>query len=292
MDEITEFLSSTAVAVERELERLLPVNTGAASVLRDAMRWSLFGGGKRFRPALVFASGRAFGASDKHLVGTAAAVEMIHTYSLIHDDLPSMDDDDLRRGRFTCHKKYGEATAILAGDALQAFAFKVLADDELISSGLRLQLLSTLGAAAKAMVAGQFMDLKAEGTSPTLEEVQQIHLNKTGALIEFSAVSGALIAGASGSELAAVRVYAAKLGLLFQVTDDILDATQTSDELGKTAGKDAASKKATYVAKLGIEGSKQLAMEIAEQASSAVRGSAFDTHLLAELPPYLVNRGS
>src|SRR5688572_12250200 len=176
--------------------------------------------------------GRTLGAKDERLVRTAAAIEMIHTYSLIHDDLPSMDDDDLRRGRETCHKKFGEATAILAGDALQALSFQAIAEDERLKTETRLNLVLGLSRAAARMVIGQQMDLEAEGGRLSLEAVESIHINKTGALIAFSAIAGAQIAGVDEATLEKIRNFAAKLGLLFQVTDDLLDVSATTEELG------------------------------------------------------------
>ena len=255
MDELKEFFASAAADVEAKLNELV----AEPGRLHDAMRWSIFGGGKRFRPALLFASGETFGAPRQQLMKTAAAVEMLHTYSLIHDDLPSMDNDDLRRGRETCHRRFDEATAILAGDALQAMAFQTIADDKLLDESLRLNLLSKLSMAASRMVIGQQVDLEAEGCKLSIDEVKEIHANKTGALIEFSAVAGAMIGDPSAEELEAVTEYGQSLGLLFQITDDLLDVTETTEALGKTAGKDTSSEKATYPSVLGIEATKDLA---------------------------------
>ena len=289
MQKLHEFLERSAVLVNAELDRSVPVIEGPAGELREAMRWSLFGGGKRFRPTLVFAVGGSFGARDEELVGTAAAVEMIHTYSLIHDDLPAMDDDNLRRGRATCHKKFGEATAILAGDALQALAFQTIAEDERIGEGIRLRLLRGLGDAAAGMVAGQYLDLEAEGRTVSAEELKQIHRNKTGALIEFSAVAGAIIGGADEEE-SRIREYGRSVGLLFQIVDDILDVTESTEALGKTAGKDIAAEKATYPAVMGLEQAMSYAAEVCETAKAAAVGpSGNDRHMRA-IPEYLLRR--
>ncbi|MGQ0543045.1 MAG: polyprenyl synthetase family protein [Blastocatellia bacterium] len=256
MSKLDTFFASISCLVIAELDWLIPANGKGPQSLRDAMRWSLFAGGKHFRPALVFAGGRTFGAEDEQLVRTAAAIEMIHTYSLIHDDLPSMDNDDLRRGRETCHRKFGEATAILAGDALQVLAFQAISEDKRLSERTRLRLVSGLSQAAAKMVVGQQMDLEAEGKDVSIEELRQIHENKTGALIAFSVTAGAIVAEVGDAEIAIVSDYASKLGLLFQITDDLLDITQKTEILGKTAGKDIASGKATYPSIYGVEETK------------------------------------
>jgi geranylgeranyl pyrophosphate synthase len=290
MQELQEFLERSAELVNAELDRLVPPADGPAGELCEAMRWSLFGGGKRFRPALVLAVGRSCGSGDDKLLGTAAAVEMIHTYSLIHDDLPAMDNDELRRGRATSHKQFGEATAILAGDALQALAFQTIAEDERIGESVRLRLLRGLGDAAAAMVSGQFLDLEAEGQEISTEELRAIHRNKTGALIEFSAVAGAIIGGVNDREENRIREYGRSVGLLFQIVDDILDVTGSTEALGKTAGKDVAAEKATYPAVVGLEEAEAYAAEICEQAKMAAAGSSGDAGLLGAIPDYLLSR--
>ncbi len=292
MAEMRAFPGDVADVVDQELDRLLPAKHDGAETLVEAMRWSLFAGGKRFRPALIFASGRIFGGLEKELPATAAAVEMIHTYSLIHDDLPSMDNDDLRRGRETCHKKFGESTAILAGDALQAMSFQVIADDANLSEQTRLRLLSGLGYAASRMVAGQQLDLEAEGKEISIDEVRHIHENKTGALIEFSVFAGAVIGSARAAEIDAIKTYGREIGLLFQITDDLLDVTETSESLGKTAGKDAAKNKATYPHLLGVAGAKKLADEAAARASAALQQIDRQTEILKKFVYYLLDRGS
>lgn len=290
MDSISAFLSHVSDLVNRELDWLIPETGPGPKGLRDAMRWSLFAGGKRFRPALVIASGRTFGAPDESLIRTAAATELIHTYSLIHDDLPSMDDDDLRRGRETCHKKFGEATAILAGDALQALAFQAIAEDSGLPAAIRVGLLSGLGRAAARMVSGQFLDLQSEGRDVTLEETRNIHLNKTGALIEFAVAAGAEIAGADPDKKEIARKFGAALGLLFQITDDLLDVTQPTSVLGKTAGKDAESRKATYPNAVGIAETERLARIAYDEAAAAAATLGSDGLLLAEIARFLLTR--
>lgn len=255
-----EFLASCRTLIDAELDRLIPKESEKPERVHAAIRWSVFAGGKRFRPALLLAVGQTFGASSDRLLRTACALEMIHTYSLIHDDLPSMDDDDLRRGRATCHVKFDEATAILAGDALQALAFQTIAEDESLDAELRARLVAEIARAAgtpSGMVAGQALDLDAESREVTSEELNRIHNLKTGALIRAAARCGALIAGVGEAELAAITEYGANLGLLFQITDDLLDVTATAEDLGKTPGKDARSRKATFPAVYGVESTNE-----------------------------------
>jgi len=290
MSELDDFFAEVTRLVDPELDWLIPADGDRPQSLRDAIRWSLFGGGKHFRPALLIAAGRAFGASDDKLKRTAAAVEMLHTYSLIHDDLPSMDDDDLRRGRETCHKKFDEATAILAGDALQALSFQVISDDTGLPVETRLDLVSKLSKAAAKMVVGQQLDLEAEGRETSLEEIEQIHRNKTGALIRFSAEAGAIIGGADPGEFSAISKYGDLLGLLFQITDDLLDITRTTEQLGKTAGKDVAAAKATYPALYGIEQTRVLASQTHRDALEAIEPLGDRAVTLRQIAEFIVGR--
>lgn len=292
MFDLKAFFQEINGIVTQELDRLIPESGTGPRTLRDAIRWSLLGGGKRFRPALVFSVGRALGAADRELLRTAAAVEMLHTYSLIHDDLPSMDDDDLRRGRETCHIKYGESTAILAGDALQALAFQTIAEDKALHRDARIELVAGLARSAAQMVCGQQLDLESEGKDLDLAEVEDIHLNKTGALIAFSANAGAIIAGAGEGVREAVNEYASGLGLLFQITDDLLDVTQSTEELGKTAGKDKAVGKATYPSVLGIDATREKIAEIHDRTIAALRELNSDKSILEAIADFLVTRGS
>ncbi len=290
MNELGRFFNEVSSLVNAELEWLIPAKGREPQSLRDAMRWSLFAGGKHFRPALVFAAGRTFGAKDEQLVRTAAAVEMIHTYSLIHDDLPSMDDDDLRRGRETCHKKFGEATAILAGDALQVLSFQAIGEDERLANDIRIKLISALAQAAAKMVVGQQLDLEAEGKTLSIEQIENIHVNKTGALIAFSARAGAVIAGVDEEKLMIVDDFASKLGLLFQITDDLLDVTKTTEQLGKTAGKDLVSGKATYPSLVGEKETRRLASSLFHEAISSLDSLNEDTELLRKISQFLLSR--
>jgi len=269
-----EFLASCRPLIDAELDQLLPKETDEPTRIHKAIRWSVFAGGKRFRPALLLAVGQAFGATNEHLIRTACALEMIHTYSLIHDDLPSMDDDELRRGRATCHVKFDEATAILAGDALQALAFQTIAEDAELDASLRVKLISEITRAAGTpfgMVAGQALDLAAESRAVSGEELERIHQHKTGALIRAAGRCGAMIAGATEDELTAITEYATNLGLLFQITDDLLDVTATAEDLGKTPGKDERSRKATYPAIYGIEATRERVEIVHSAASDALK---------------------
>ena len=273
-DEARAYVERVRSLVEPKLDELVPTETVEPSSVHAAMRWSLFAPAKRLRPALVFAAGETFGARAESLVRTACAFELIHTYSLVHDDLPAMDDDELRRGRPTCHVRFGEATAILAGDALQSLAFQTVAEDEALDARLRVRLVAELARAAgtpEGMVAGQAHDLAAEARADVGgEELELIHRRKTGALIAASARAGAMVAGASQVELEAVGRYAFDLGLLFQITDDLLDVTASAADLGKTPGKDARARKATYPALYGLEAARGRARSVYEEACAAL----------------------
>ncbi len=219
-----DFFNYVRERIDEALDKLIPAETVEPTKLHQAIRWSVFAGGKRFRPALVLAVGFGFGASEESSMRTACALEMIHTYSLIHDDLPAMDNDDLRRGRETCHKKFDEASAILAGDVLQTLAFQAIAEDENLSADIRVKLIAEIARAAatpNGMVASQAFELEAESREVTGEELEHIHRNKTGALIIASALSGAIIANANESQLEAITRYASCLGLLLTITDDL-----------------------------------------------------------------------
>ena len=237
--------------------------------------------------------GQAFGVEDEQLLPTACAFELIHTYSLIHDDLPCMDDDDLRRGRATCHVQFDEATAILAGDALQTLAFRVISADENLSAEKRLRIISEILPASgtpDGMVAGQALDLEAESREVSPAELEQIHRLKTGALIIAAARCGAIIAEATPQELEAVTDYSAQLGLLFQITDDLLDVTSTAEAMGKTPGKDRRSEKATYPHLHGIDEARDLAFRVHGRARSVLDQVKRPTARLAAIADYILNR--
>ncbi len=290
---LQSFIANCVDLVDSKLDEIVPTADTEPTKLHEAIRHSLFAGGKRFRPAFVFAVGETFGVPFEKLVTVAAAIEMIHTYSLIHDDLPAMDDDDLRRGKPTCHVKYGEATAILAGDALETLAFKAIAEDENLSADVRVRLVAEIANASgtpNGMVAGQQVDLESERKKISIEELEAIHREKTGAIIEVSARVGAIIAGASKEKLEAVTKYASSLGLLFQITDDLLDVTQTTEVLGKTAGKDASAEKATYPSLCGVEGAHELARKTYEEACRELTKLDGETRLLHQLADYILKR--
>lgn len=252
-----------AQRVEAVLEKALPAPSVAPQRLHAAMRHASLGGGKRIRPLLVYAAGSLFGVEERWLDAPAAAVELIHAYSLVHDDLPAMDDDDLRRGQPTVHVAFDEATAILAGDALQTLAFGVLSEAP-VSAELRLSWLHSLSSAAgvAGMCGGQALDVDATGKVQTLAELERMHSLKTGALIRASVRMGAVAGTVDEATLKLLDVFANALGLAFQVRDDILDVESSSEQLGKTAGKDSAQAKSTYPALLGMEGAKARLAEL------------------------------
>ncbi|MEO7673212.1 MAG: polyprenyl synthetase family protein [Pyrinomonadaceae bacterium] len=295
MNDLQLFIAESIRTVDESLDKLIPSAETGPRLLHEAIRWSLFAGGKRFRPALVFAVGGTFGAGNGKLVRTAAAVEMIHTYSLIHDDLPSMDNDDLRRGRETCHRKFGEATAILAGDVLETLAFQAVAEDEGLTAEMRISLVAEMARAAGTpfgMVAGQHLDLEAEGKDISVNEINEIHSLKTGALIVACGRAGVIIGNGTSAEEEAISAYSSKLGLLFQITDDLLDVTQTTESLGKTAMKDIVANKATYPSIFGIEETAKRAEALYNEAVACLDPIDRPTHLLAAIARYSLDRSS
>ena len=291
--ELDSLLAGSRALVEVELNSVLPMAGTAPEKVHHAIRWSVFAGGKRFRPALLIATGQVFEAPIKRMLKTACALEMIHTYSLIHDDLPAMDDDELRRGRPTCHVRFDEATAILAGDALQTLAFRTISHDEELDDSTRIALIRELSNASgtpNGMVAGQALDIEGEARAVSGKELEVIHRLKTGALIIAAARSGAIIARASETELEAITKYAAQLGLLFQITDDLLDVTATAEDLGKTPGKDARSNKATYPALHGMEETRAAAIEAHRNACRPLDQLDRPTDVLKKIADFILNR--
>lgn len=291
--DLEKFAGAVRRLVDAKLDRLLPAESVSPARVHAAIRWSVFAGGKRFRPLLTLAVGETFAVPAEVLVDTACALEMVHAYSLIHDDLPAMDDDDLRRGRATCHVRYDEATAILAGDALQTLAFQTIANDEKLSASKRLQLTRELAGAAgtpAGMVAGQALDLEAESQAVTALALEQIHRLKTGALIIAAARCGAIIADASEAELQVITDYSSQLGLLFQITDDLLDVTATAETLGKTPGKDQRSKKATYPALYGVEATNKHLLHAHETACASLDNIQRPTALLRSIADFILER--
>jgi geranylgeranyl diphosphate synthase type II len=294
MFDLEAYLESRRRAVDEELERRLPPAAARPRLLHEAMRYSIFAGGKRLRPVLCMAAAEAMGRDHEVALPPAAALECLHTYSLIHDDLPAMDDDDLRRGRPTAHKQFGEARAILAGDALLTLAFELLACCPPPRPYAPAELVRELARAAgsRGMAGGQFEDLEAEDRPPEGGLVEYIHRHKTGALIRASCRMGAMAAGAARSELDVLSEYGRHVGLAFQVADDILNATSSAAELGKAAGSDRAHGKMTYVAVYGVEGARAKARGWAEAALEALEGLSRPAPQLAALARYSVERGA
>lgn len=277
---------------ESVLDRRLPGTDQTPNALHDAMRYSALAGGKRFRPVLIYASGRALDLAIDELDPLACAIELIHAYSLIHDDLPAMDDDDLRRGRPTCHRAFDEATAILAGDALQALAFEILAKELPQSSGCGLDLIKTIANAcgSNGMAGGQALDLSAVGTTIDLSQLETMHRLKTGALIHASAVSPCILTGAESEIYHQFSVYGQCIGLAFQIHDDILDVTGDSRVIGKSTQADAALEKPTFPSILGLEASRGAAQKLRKEALEALEDIPGDTSAMAWLADYVINR--
>ena len=270
---IDHYLSELKSNVDEYLGRLLPPADDNPGTIHQAMRYSVFAGGKRVRPILVVASGESVGGARDTLLHLGAAIEMMHTYSLIHDDLPALDNDDLRRGRPTCHKVFGDAMAILAGDALMTRCYQVLAELPDIPDSARIAVMREVSYATgtvEAMIGGQVVDLESEGKAIDAPVLEYIHRSKTGALLTACMRCGALAAGAQKAQLQALTEYGRKIGLAFQIVDDILDQTASSEKLGKTAGKDQKVKKATYPALYGIDASRRMAQELISAAVGAI----------------------
>lgn len=295
MSDFQEKLQVYQESVETALDNWLPKSSIQPEKLHEAMRYSVLSEGKRIRPVLVYATGEAFGIKLSELDGPACAVEIIHAYSLIHDDLPSMDDDDLRRGRPTCHKKYDEATAILAGDSLQALSFHILAHDSEIkvNNQQRITMINTLAIASgsRGMAGGQAIDLAAVGESLNIAELENMHIHKTGALIRASAELGALSVENVDSDLfSRISQYAKCIGLAFQIKDDILDIESDTETLGKPQGSDIARNKPTYPELLGLAGAKQAADDLYNKAIACLDVFDEKAEMLRGIADYIVNR--
>jgi geranylgeranyl diphosphate synthase type II len=295
--QLDEALPELRREVDRSLDEALPPEDAWPPVIHQAVRYSLFAGGKRLRPLLVLAAAEAVGGDREQALPLACAVELIHTYSLIHDDLPAMDDDDLRRGKPTCHKVYGEANAILAGDALLTRAFHLLGEtaEELGPDRLRrrLRVIALLGEACgmAGLIGGQVVDLEAAGVDDvTPEALERIHRAKTGALLSACVEGGGVLGGADDEQLAALGRYGRAVGLAFQVVDDILDATGSAAQLGKTPGKDAAAGKATYVRLHGLDGARAKAEQLLADALGALSALGEEAELLRHLARRVVER--
>jgi geranylgeranyl diphosphate synthase, type II len=286
------FLIESCTFIDKHLDRVMPSEKISPGTLHKAMRYSLFAGGKRLRPALVLAATEAVGGSREDAVPAACAVEMIHTYSLIHDDLPAMDDDDLRRGKPTCHKVFGEAMAILAGDGLLTYAFEVLTQTKRTESVPGIVKAIARGVGTQGMVGGQVLDIEGEGKPATLQSVRAIHTWKTAALIASCCEAGALAGGATQTEYEHLVTFGQKIGLAFQIVDDILDITSSPEALGKTPGKDVESGKATYPAVLGLEKARQEADLLAKQAFESLKVFGSRSHTLEALGRFVLERQS
>ncbi len=285
------YLSGHRAAVNAELDRLLPAAAERPGTIHEAMRHSMFAGGKRVRPILAIAAAEACG-STRGILSAACAIECMHAYSLIHDDLPALDNDDLRRGRPTCHKVYGEAVAILAGDALLTLSFRIVAELDLPAE-TRAALVAELavaGGTPEGMIGGQVADLAAEGTQVSEDRLEYIHRAKTAALIRASVRFGGICAGAAPQRLAALGTFGSRIGLAFQIVDDVLDVVSSTDELGKTAGKDASQDKATYPALYGIAGARNRARQCLRDALDAIDCLGDSGRVLRELATFIVSR--
>jgi farnesyl diphosphate synthase len=295
MTSLSARMESYRARIEQVLDRCLALPDAGTPRLREAMRYSTLGGGKRLRPALVYLTGESLGAVLTDLDAPAAAVELIHVYSLVHDDLPAMDDDDLRRGRPTCHRAYDEATAILVGDALQALAFSVLADDSMgkVVPATRLAMIRTLALAAgtAGMAGGQAVDLAAVGQTLSVDAVENMHRRKTGALIKGSVLLGAIGAGIdSGPDFQALELFGDEIGLAFQIQDDILDVEGDAAVLGKTTGADAALSKPTYPSTVGLPAARNRARDLRDRAIRALTPLGARSAPLVELAQFVVSR--
>ena len=292
---LPEYLLQQQKRVDDALDRWVPPESQDPSIIHRAMRYSLFAGGKRVRPLLAMAAAEAVSGRADGIEDAACALELIHTYSLIHDDLPALDNDDLRRGRPTCHKVFGDAMAILAGDALLTLAFEVLSKLPGVDAERRILLVSELATAsgtAGGMIGGQVNDLEGEGKEPTAPLLESIHRAKTGALLGASVRMGAIYAGAEDTELAALTCFGEHIGLAFQIVDDVLDVEQPSEALGKTAGKDAQQQKITFPAVYGIEVSRRMAEEECERAHKVLGLFGDRAARLHELADLIVRRKS
>lgn len=287
------YLAEQQTLVDATLDRWVPAEGVEPKLIHRAMRYSLFAGGKRIRPVLCMAAAHAVADMPAGVADAACSLELIHTYSLIHDDLPALDNDDLRRGRPTCHKVFGEAMAILAGDALLTLAFEVLSKLEAVDAARKVSLIWELASASGTvggMIGGQVNDLEGEGKTPTAPLLESIHKAKTGALLRASVRMGAIYAGASATELAALSAFGEHAGLAFQIIDDVLDVEQPSEKLGKTAGKDVQQKKITFPAVYGLERSIEMAEEQRLRAHLALEPFDDRAQRLRELADLIVRR--
>ncbi|HUX10368.1 MAG TPA: farnesyl diphosphate synthase [Terriglobia bacterium] len=292
---VAQYLDEQRALVDQELDRMLPPEDTYPHSIHQAMRYSVFAGGKRLRPILCAEAGRLLGADGPSLLRIASALELVHTYSLIHDDLPALDNDDLRRGKPTCHRAFGESTAILTGDALLTLAYEVLAEPDLASAECQLRIIRELAHATgtrNGMVAGQVMDLEAANQAVDAGTLEFIHSSKTGAFLCAAVRCGAIFAGAEESDLDRLTTYGQKIGLAFQIVDDLLDVLGSSATLGKTPGKDDDQRKATYPALYGIEESRRKAALLIQEACEILEPYGKAAGRLQELAHFLIERSA
>lgn len=289
-----EQLKSYIKIIDDKLDQYLAQKDNSQGIIYEAMRYSVFAGGKRLRPVLMLLTCEMCGGDINEVLPFACALEMIHTYSLIHDDLPAMDNDDLRRGKPTSHKQFGEATAILAGDALLNKAFEVVSQYSGNNSDRAIKAINILAVSSgtEGMIGGQIVDMQSEGRDITLDELRYLHLNKTGAIIRSACKIGAVMSGADSVEIKAVDEFSENLGIAFQIQDDILDVTGTEAELGKPIGSDAEEGKNTYVSLLGLQKSKDMSEEYSKKAKQALDIFGEKANTLKELTDYLTDRRS
>lgn len=290
--DLDAYLKTKSRLIQENLAELLSKKSLPQDNLYAAAQYSLMAGGKRLRPILTLATAESFGCDPKKTIRSACALELVHTYSLIHDDLPCMDNDDLRRGKPTLHKVFPEAIALLAGDFLLTYAFEIIATDSALSDSQKIKLIATLSqcAGGEGMIGGQVMDIEAENRSISLEEIENIHRNKTGAMIAASVIFGGIIADAAEEYLEVLKVYGYTIGLAFQIIDDILDVTQSEEILGKTAKSDIANNKSTYVTLLGLDESRAKAHSLLSTAKELLKGLPIDSELLERISAYIINR--
>lgn len=286
------YFAEKSALIEKHLDQLVPEQTVPYNALYQAARYSLLGGGKRLRPLLVLATAEMLGVKDLQALSAACALELIHTYSLIHDDLPCMDNDDFRRGKPSLHKKYSEGHAVLTGDFLLTHAFEIVVTDSWLSSEQKVQLVHTLAtqSGGPGMIGGQLMDIQAEGKKIDLETLQTIHHYKTGALITASITCGAIIAEASSRDLEHLQKFGNDIGLAFQIIDDVLDVTASNEKHGKAVASDFTNNKSTYVSLLGLEKAQQTAEALYLSAIEHLGNLSCDTHLLEQIAAFVIYR--
>ncbi|MEC7840049.1 MAG: farnesyl diphosphate synthase [Chlamydiota bacterium] len=289
---VQSYLQDKSKVIDTYLESLFTQGEVPQQNLYHAAKYSLLAGGKRLRPALAIATAEAFGCDESKVLRTACAIEMIHTYSLIHDDLPCMDDDDFRRGKPTLHKVFPESHAVLAGDFLLTHAFHLVASDPHLSDSQKVSLISLLSSSAGdvGMIGGQIMDIEAEGKAVDLKTLETIHSNKTGAMITASIETGAIIAGIEDKYIKQLREFGQNIGLAFQVIDDILDVTSSQEELGKTSASDIINNKSTYVSLMGVDEARQKAQDLLISAKGILEELPLQTAYLNDIADYVVSR--